>query len=561
MLNPTRSLIAPLLCVAGAASAQITITPVIVPGQAAPGSPSGTFNGPQPPAIQAFGKFALQAFLTNTPNPGFDNSGVWQAGPMSGVSVVAILGGSVPGAGRNWNGVGHPTQNRAGGSLFAGVMDGSATSDRALFYSASGGAAGVAVQEADPAPGIAGAFIGDIGLEGIPSFALNDSGRVVFLAPLTGVATGNRAIFTGDAATRAYSLVARQGEPSPLPGGALMSFITEPSINARGDVAFFTNLNAPPSFTMLWKPMGGTLQAAVSAGDPAPGFPPGSIITTIVGQNGGAPPQFNDNGVFAVAAAVGPNFPNSFGVWRGAPGALQLIAKKGDQAPGAQAGAQFNDFRPLLNRSGAVLFYSNLSAGASSAGIWIAPPNQAPELLTLLNAQAPDMPMGTLITSISNGGIGFNNRGEGLVNASLNYAVNFTPANGIFAGRAGRLRKVVAAGDNLEVSPGVFRTAFNIQCWTYNGPDMGRQTPINDRGEVAFSCQFVGGGGGAFIAQLPHPCPGDATGDDVVDFIDLNIILSQFGMVGVGLAGDLNGDGTVDFLDLNAVLSFFGGAC
>ncbi len=563
MSHRSRSSAALALCgfFGASASAQITFTPIIVPGQAAPGSPSGTFNGPQPPAIQAYGRAALQAFLINTPNPGFDNNGVWQSGPVGGVTLIALLGSGVPGAGRNWNGVGHPTQNRAGGSLFAGVMDGAFASDRALFYSAAGGVAGVAVQEGDPAPGVAGASIGDIGLEGFPSFALNDSGQIVFLAPLTGVATGNRAILSGDAATRVYSLVARQGDPAPLPGAAIMSFITEPAINARGDVAFFTNLNASPFFTMLWQPAGGALQPVVSAGDPAPGFPAGSTITTLVGQNGGAPPCLNDNGVFAVAGAVGPNFPNSFGVWRGAPGALQLVAKKGDQPPGAQAGATYNDFRPLINRAGAVLFYSNLTAGAQNAGVWIAPPGQAPALLTMLNAQAPDMPMGTLITSISNGGIGLNNRGEGLVNASLNYAVNSTPANGVFAGRHGRLRKVVAAGDSLEVSPGVFRTAFNIQCWTYNSPDMGRQVSINDRGEVAFSCQFVGGGGGAFIAQLPHPCPGDTTGDDVVDFIDLNIILSQFGMVGPGLSGDLNGDGTVDFLDLNSVLSFFGAAC
>ncbi len=58
------------------------------------------------------------------------------------------------------------------------------------------------------------------------------------------------------------------------------------------------------------------------------------------------------------------------------------------------------------------------------------------------------------------------------------------------------------------------------------------------------------------------PCPGDTNGDQMVDFLDLNIVLSFFGQtVAPGTNGDLNGDGAVDFLDLNTVLSFFGHAC
>lgn len=53
----------------------------------------------------------------------------------------------------------------------------------------------------------------------------------------------------------------------------------------------------------------------------------------------------------------------------------------------------------------------------------------------------------------------------------------------------------------------------------------------------------------------------DANGDGVVDFIDLNIVLSEYAMSGPSVgAGDLNGDGVVDFLDLNLVLSQFGQA-
>ncbi len=54
---------------------------------------------------------------------------------------------------------------------------------------------------------------------------------------------------------------------------------------------------------------------------------------------------------------------------------------------------------------------------------------------------------------------------------------------------------------------------------------------------------------------------GDANGDHVVNFADLNIVLSQFGQSGPGLAGDVTGDGSVNFADLNVVLSAFGATC
>lgn len=53
---------------------------------------------------------------------------------------------------------------------------------------------------------------------------------------------------------------------------------------------------------------------------------------------------------------------------------------------------------------------------------------------------------------------------------------------------------------------------------------------------------------------------GDVDKDGAVAFSDLNIILSQFGLIGplFTYSGDLNLDGTVSFADLNIVLSNFG---
>ena len=52
--------------------------------------------------------------------------------------------------------------------------------------------------------------------------------------------------------------------------------------------------------------------------------------------------------------------------------------------------------------------------------------------------------------------------------------------------------------------------------------------------------------------------PGDANGDGVVGFSDLNIVIALFGQSGAGLDGDVDGDQFVGFSDLNAVLVYFG---
>ena len=57
-------------------------------------------------------------------------------------------------------------------------------------------------------------------------------------------------------------------------------------------------------------------------------------------------------------------------------------------------------------------------------------------------------------------------------------------------------------------------------------------------------------------------CPGDTNGDGVINFTDLNAVLTQFGQsVAPGSGGDVTGDGVVNFSDLNEVLSNFGNAC
>lgn len=56
-------------------------------------------------------------------------------------------------------------------------------------------------------------------------------------------------------------------------------------------------------------------------------------------------------------------------------------------------------------------------------------------------------------------------------------------------------------------------------------------------------------------------CLADANEDRMVDFLDLNIVLSEYTRTDPWLEGDVNSDGVVDFRDLNIVLSAYGAPC
>ncbi len=99
----------------------------------------------------------------------------------------------------------------------------------------------------------------------------------------------------------------------------------------------------------------------------------------------------------------------------------------------------------------------------------------------------------------------------------------------------------------------------------------GTMTAVDDGLILGGSFLSVGNGTGPnagtanglakWFAACAVDCPGDTNGDNVVNFTDLNTVLSEFGQTGVGLAGDVNGDEVVNFNDLNTVLSNFGASC
>ncbi len=111
--------------------------------------------------------------------------------------------------------------------------------------------------------------------------------------------------------------------------------------------------------------------------------------------------------------------------------------------------------------------------------------------------------------------------------------------------------------------------AGNLQLLHFWANQRGAGIPANVNLEV---CQAISADGrfiighgattGAWRIVITRTgCPGDANGDGVVDFDDLNIVLGNYNMTGQGLPGDFDNDNDVDFADLNTVLGAYNQPC
>ncbi len=398
--------------------------------------------------------------------------------------------------------------------------------------------------------------------------------------------TGNvNALYTVDLSNPASPVItdrARGRQPFAPPN----VIISDPDIsrgiavNAARQFAFATTLfgtgvNASNNRILLRDDPSLGLQVYAREGDPAPGFPGASFADDETG--GPYLLTINNAGNGAFVWRTGPALGQG-GVWAGAPGSLALIAREGDPAPDGPAGSTIGTLaQAFITPNDRVVFHAQIrsSGGASlGQGLWMTRPlaaGAAPRLLTRVNAAAPGMPAGVNILSVPFGAFGplplyMNARGETAFYARLSGAgVASNNDFVMYVGAPGRLTPVLRTGWTLELAPGVTKTVSSIQDGGTDrgaGTQDGKPNIINDLGQLFLRVAFTDNSNALLLLQLPHPCAGDANGDGVIDFIDLNVILSAFGTTGPpGFPGDFNNDGVVDFLDLNSVLSFFGSAC
>lgn len=380
----------------------------------------------------------------------------------------------------------------------------------------------------DPAPGTGGATFDSFAT----SVSLNNSAEVLFFAFVEGVgvdASNDHGIWHG--AAGALQLVAREGDPAPdTPAGTLFSQLSAARLDQQGGVAFHGRLAGlgvtPDNDEGVWAGTPGSLVLVAREGDPAPGTPAGVTFGLIF--SGGQTLLSPDGRVAMAARLTGPGVTsaNDQGFWVGPPGALALVAREGDPAPGAPPGAVYNfnssSIGIVLNGAGDVAFNAFLSGGGTSGGaIWAGSPG-SPTLVARKGDQPPGTGPGVEFSSLRSPTL--NALGEIAFGATL-FGAGVTPANsaGLWAGAPGGLQLVIREGDPAPGgAPGEVVDLGNfpgLQGLTANGLVLTAQgTRFAGPGVSAANDQavWIGPAGGLqLVAREGDPAPG-TPGDTVL---------------------------------------------
>jgi hypothetical protein len=98
----------------------------------------------------------------------------------------------------------------------------------------------------------------------------------------------------------------------------------------------------------VWLGAPGAIQLVARKGSPAPGIPPEVTFFTVPNF-----PSLNNAGQVAFDALL---ITFEAGIWNGAPGAVELVARQTTPAPGTPPGVNFSLFlRPAINDAGQVV--------------------------------------------------------------------------------------------------------------------------------------------------------------------------------------------------------------
>jgi hypothetical protein len=397
------------------------------------------------------------------------------AGPPGSLQKVAQLGSAAP-SGGNYNDFSYAFINASGQVEFLAGLSGSSTSG---IFVGNPGSIQVAALQGTAAP--AGGNYSTFGTA--PS--LNDSGAIAFQASLTSGSSSG--IFTGTPGS--MQAVALNGGPAPG-GGTYSSVTSNPTLNASGQVAFAAWVNAGAN-QGIFVGAPGSVQAAAMSGNAAPA--------------GGNYNNFLGNSVLNAAGQVAflsnlTGGSSSQGIFVGAVGAIQVAALQGNVAP---AGGNYSDFinTPVLNHFGQVAFYSNLTGGSSTSGIFVGAPG-AIHAVALQGLPAPAGNGATFSGFNINNYIELNAHGQVVFLGNLT-GTGVTSANdqALYVASPGGVVEVVRKGDLIDVGNGSgFYTVSTINFFASGDS-------FSDSGELVYRLTFTDGTSGMFKSTVPVPEP------------------------------------------------------
>ncbi len=295
--------------------------------------------------------------------------GIWVQNAAGNIVRVAANGVAAAPAGTEFDGVGNPAMNTSGdiaftGSLKVGVGGVTAFDHGGIWCQTAGGPLRIVARQGDdlpnPPPGFAPGSV-QYGANLTGLPLINAGGQVAFVAQTN----WGYMLFAESHTMAPPRVVAYQGQLAPGLGNVMFDSFQSWTINNDGNLAFLAKLTGAGVNTTneqsTWVEDGGALHMIARTGDPAPGGGHyGYLYPPAVSGAGEA--AF---GAFLVQGIDGVDFTNDFGIYKYTTpaGAVQLVVRDGMDAPGMPAGVTFvlGVFNPSINDAGQVAFYSSLT--------------------------------------------------------------------------------------------------------------------------------------------------------------------------------------------------------
>lgn len=496
--------------------AETALRTVALSGEAAPGTGAGVvflafespYNRSFPvPLVDDSGQMIFFAFLAG-PGVGPENDqGLWTERQGS-LALLARSGERAPGTGDGvlFHGLPSaviPLGFRPAGAraAFPATLTGPGVgsgNDDGLWSDASGSVE-LVLREDDAAPGL-GADV-RFGMPGLHRFTSGHQSLI--FAKLRGgsvTALDDETVWSHQGST--LTLRAREGDPAPgtEPGvvfgdgelGSVPGAFPFADFNASGRLLLRADLEGPGvdehSDEALFSDRTGALELILREGDPAPGAGQGVTF----GGNSVALhlhyPTINALDQIAFSTRLGGSIPTTSALFSDHLGSLTLLALPGDPAPGS--GGSFTLLgSPVLSDGGRVAFAASIESGAyPPSGIYWDQPGSL-EALILPGDPIPDRPGTTLVGA---GAIfGFASSGFLAFRAGIDGPAG--PGSALLvAAPSGAISTVVAAGDLVDVDgQGDVRTVSLI----FPGG-------LAENGALPVRLSFADGSSGIFVTSV-----------------------------------------------------------
>ncbi len=327
-----------------------------------------------------------------------------------------------------------------------------------------------------------------------------------------------------------FRTVALAGHPAPGTSAGVTYSGFDPTVrlNVASETTFYAYLAGPDVTEQnregLWfaPPTGAALLARL--GDQAPGTPAGVNYNSFSSYLGPAPGSQSSFYLFLTGPGI--TVDNNGGLWVGTPGAVSLLARSGDQAPGGPAGIVFVGLSvPKMNASGQSAFVAGLGGPGitpPNLGIWRGTPGNL-TLVTRTGEPASGTPAGVTYGIIRTFSLRFNAAGQIGFKADLKGpGITTNNGTGFWVGEPGGLALLARTGDAAPGTP-----------LGTNYSNFSDDPPLNSGGQATFLCDLTGPGitntnnsglwtgspgNVMLLARESDPAPGMAAGISYYDF-------------------------------------------